>query len=218
MKLLLVEDEARLANSLATGLKQEGYTVDVVFTGPQGYELSLSGEYDLIILDIMLPGLDGLTICQKLRQEKINTPILILTAKSTIDDKLIGFGQGADDYLTKPFDFEELLARLTALSRRPKQIQNQILTLKNLTLDLTQKQASYQSKDIPLTTKEFQVLEYLARHPSKWVTKEELITRVWSYDSNILDNTIEATIKNIRRKINKEIIATRRGIGYQLSR
>ncbi len=198
MKILLIEDEVRLARSIATGLTDEGYVVDLAHDGSEGYDLAQSGEYDLLILDLMLPTLDGLSICKKLRAQKISLPILMLTAKSTLSDKVTGLNDGADDYLTKPFDFEELLARIRALSRRPAEL-----------LPTT--------RYPDLSVKESQLLEYLQRHPTRFITKQEIITRVWPYDSNILDNTVEVTIKNIRKKLTKTIIITRRGLGYQFA-
>jgi len=217
MKILLIEDEVRLAKNICTGLRQEGYVIDMVHDGLQGLDLAQTGEYDLLILDLMLPSLGGLDISKKLRSEKINTPILMLTAKSTLDDKVLGLNTGADDYLTKPFDFEELLARIKALLRRPLQYQPEIITKNNFTIDTKNQSIFYKNKEILLSQKEYQVLEFLVKNTKKWVAKEELISRVWSYESEILENTVEATIKNIRKKTNKSIILTKRGFGYRLS-
>lgn len=196
MKILVVEDEQRLARNLRAGLEAESHVVDLSFNGTEGYDLASSGDYDLIILDLMLPGQDGISICKKLRQEEVNSLILMLTAKSSTDDKVTGLNSGADDYLAKPFDFEELLARIKSLSRRPAQI-----VTPTAYLDLSQKES--------------QLLEYLQKAPSRFVNKAELLRRVWPYDTNILSNTIEATIKNIRQKVGKTIILTRRGLGYK---
>ncbi len=199
MKLLLVEDETRLAQSIKSGLVDEGYIVDIAHDGQLGYDLASSKDYDLIILDLMLPLQDGLTVCKKLRQEKNKTPIIMLTAKSSLDDKVLGLNLGADDYLSKPFDFEELLARINALLRRPSMIEDTFSSQPNMNL----------------SQKENQILDYLSKNSNRWISKEELIRRVWSYDTNVLENTVEVTIKNIRNKISKNIIKTRRGFGYQ---
>jgi len=221
MKILIVEDEHLIATSLKKGLEQERYTVDIAFDGNQGYDLAASGEYDIILLDLMLPGLDGISICQKLRSENIHAPILMLTAKSQIDDKIKGFNVGADDYLTKPFAFEELLARIRALSRRPQQTTNKVLTLADLTIDTTNYQVKRGTKEIRLSSKEYSLLECLVRHAGQILNKDQLIQYVWSYESDILPNTVEVYIRNLRQKIDqpfkKKLIQTIRGFGYKIS-
>ncbi|MCW1949550.1 MAG: response regulator transcription factor [Candidatus Shapirobacteria bacterium] len=221
MKLLIVEDEHLIATSLKKGLEQERYTVDIAFDGLEGYDLAASGEYDIILLDLMLPGLDGVSICQKLRSENIHTPILMLTAKSQLDDKVKGFDVGADDYLTKPFAFEELLARIRALSRRPQQTTNKVLSLADLTIDTTNYQVKRGTKDIRLSSKEYSLLECLVRHAGQILNKDQLIQYVWSYESDILPNTVEVYIRNLRQKIDqpfkKKLIQTIRGFGYKIS-
>jgi len=223
MKILIVEDEHLIANSVKKGLEQEKYTVDIAFDGLEGYDLASSGEYDLILLDLMLPNLDGLTICKKLRQENNHTPILMLTAKSQLEDKIIGLNSGADDYLTKPFAFEELLARIRALSRRPQKTNGKILTVGDLSLDTITYEVKRGNKNIQLSSKEYSLLECLIRHSNQILNKDQLIQYVWSYESDILPNTVEVYIRNLRQKIdipfkNKSpLIKTIRGFGYKIS-
>lgn len=221
MKILIIEDEHLIATSLKKGLEQEHYTVDIAFDGLEGYDLAASGEYDIILLDLMLPGLDGISICQKLRSENIHTPILMLTAKSQLDDKVKGFDVGADDYLTKPFAFEELLARIRALSRRPQQTTNKVLTISDLTIDTTSYQVKRGSKEIRLSSKEYSLLECLVRHAGQILNKDQIIQYVWSYESDILPNTVEVYIRNLRQKIDqpfkKKLIQTIRGFGYKIT-
>lgn len=222
MRILVVEDEHRIATAIKKGLEQEHYAVDVVFSGDEGYDLASSEDYDLIILDLMLPVMDGLEICKQLRSQKIHTPILMLTAKSQIQDKVSGLNTGADDYLTKPFSFEELLARIRALLRRPKQTEASILSLEDLKLDTIKLEVRRAEKEIFLTSKEFSLLEYLLRHPKMIVTKKQIIDHVWNYDSDILPNTVEVYIKNLRNKIDTPftdspaLIQTVRGFGYKI--
>ena len=221
MKILIVEDEHLIATSIKKGLEQEHYTVDIAFDGIEGYDLAASNEYDIILLDLMLPGLDGLSICQKLRTENIHTPILMLTAKSQLDDKVKGFNVGADDYLTKPFAFEELLARIRALSRRPQQTTGKILTVADLSIDTTNYQIKRGTKEIRLSSKEYSLLECLVRHAGQILNKDQIIQYVWSYESDILPNTVEVYIRNLRQKIDqpfkKKLIQTIRGFGYKIS-
>jgi DNA-binding response OmpR family regulator len=223
MKILIVEDEHLIANSIKKGLEQEKYTVDIAFDGLEGYDLASSGDYDLILLDLMLPGLDGLSICKKLRQENNHTPILMLTAKSQLEDKIIGLNSGADDYLTKPFAFEELLARIRALSRRPQKINGKILTVGDLSLDAVTYEVKRGNKNIQLSSKEFSLLECLLRHANQILNKDQLIQYVWSYESDILPNTVEVYIRNLRQKIDipfkgkEPLIKTIRGFGYKIS-
>ena len=222
MRILIIEDEHKIANSIKKGLEQELLAVDVTYTGIDGYDLASSEEYDLIILDRLLPGMDGVEICKKLREKQIHTPILLLTAKGQIHDKVEGLNAGADDYLTKPFAFEELLARVKALMRRPQTAIHTQLTLGNLTLDTVSYSVTRAGKSIELSNKEFILLEYLLRHQNKVVSKEQIINHVWDYDANILPNTVEAYIKLLRNKIDKPfkdkpLIHTLRGFGYKIS-
>ena len=222
MRILVVEDEHRIATSIKSGLVQERHTVDLAFRGDDGYDLASENSYELIILDRMLPGLDGLDVCRKLRSKNIHTPILILTAKSRTADKIEGLDGGADDYLTKPFSFEELLARIRALSRRPEKSVNNELKISDLSLDSKTFKVYRKSKAIELSKKEFSVLEFLMKNANKVISKEQLIENVWDYDADILPNTIEVNIRNLRNKIEKpfkdakSLIKTVRGFGYKV--
>jgi len=224
MKLLIIEDEHKIANSLKKGFEQEKYVVDLAFDGLEGYDLAFDGDYDLIILDLMLPSLDGGQICTKLRQENIHTPILMLTAKGQLQDKVEGLDSGADDYLTKPFAFEELLARVRALGRRPKQNLGMVLNCADLSMDTINFIVKRNGEIIDLTSKEFALLEYLMRHAKQTLSKDQIIAHVWDYDSDVLPNTVEAFIKSLRNKIDRPfpdsptLIQTVRGFGYRLGK
>lgn len=224
MKLLIIEDEHKIANSLRKGFEQEKYIVDVVYDGTDGFDLARDGHYDLIVLDLMLPGMDGKQICQNLRVEKIQTPILMLTAKGELRDKVSGLDLGADDYMTKPFAFEELLARIRALGRRPHQSLDMVLSCEDLAMNTTTFQVRRNNKIIELTSKEYALLEYLIRHSNQTLTKDQIIAHVWDYDSNILPNTVEVFIKSLRNKIDRpfpkspSLIRTVRGFGYKLGK
>ncbi len=223
MKILVVEDEIRLANAIKKGLELEKHVVDVTYDGNAGYDFASNQEYDVIVLDWMLPFKTGPEICQALRQNQVSTPILMLTAKSQTQDKVQGLDSGADDYLSKPFEFEELLARLRALIRRPPQVDHLILEYKGLTLDSSTATVTRAGKIISLTSKEFSLLEYLIRHPGQVLSKDHLVAHVWDYDADILANTVEVYIKNLRQKIDHpfsdlpSLIQTVRGFGYKLS-
>ena len=222
MRILVVEDEHRIANTIKKGLEQERYAVDVAYDGTQGFDMAATEEYDLLILDLMLPGIDGLTICRNLRKQNIQTPIIILTAKGQIQDKITGLDAGADDYLTKPFSFEELLARIRALLRRPKTSLKSVLSVEDITLDPAKYTVERDDVRISLSSKEFSLLEFLMRHAGIVQTKETIIAHVWDYDSDILPNTVEVYIRNLRNKIDipfknkKPLIQTIRGFGYKL--
>lgn len=216
MRILVVEDEHRIANTIKKGLEQEKYAVDVVYDGETGFDLASSEQYDVIVLDLMLPGMNGLQICKQLRQKQIHTPILILTAKGQVSDKVDGLDSGADDYLTKPFSFAELVARIRALVRRPQHTLNSKIIVADLTLDTTTYQVTWQDKQIKLSNKEFSLLEYLMRHPNMVLTKDQIIGHVWNYDADILPNTVEVNIRNLRHKIGPNLIQTRRGFGYKI--
>lgn len=222
MRILIVEDEHKIANSIKKGLEQELFAVDAAYDGTTGFDLAVGEEYDLIILDRLLPGIDGAEICKRLREKHIHTPILLLTAKGQINDRVEGLNAGADDYLTKPFAFEELLARVRALCRRPREILGTMLKVGNLTLDTLSFQVMRGTTSIVLSSKEFSLLEYLMRHANKVITKEQIINHVWNYESNILPNTVEVYIKLLRNKIDKPfsgkhpLIHTVRGFGYKI--
>lgn len=220
MKILVVEDEHLIANALKKGLEQEHYTVDLAFDGVEGFDLASTSEYDIVLLDLMLPKMDGLEICRQLRNLQIQTPILMLTARSQVEDKIKGLNSGADDYLTKPFAFEELLARIRALIRRPKNAAPEILTVGDLSLNLSTYEVTRLGKPISLSSREYSLLECLMRHANKILNKDQLIQHVWSYESDILPNTVEVYIRNLRQKIDKpfkkELIKTIRGFGYKI--
>ncbi len=218
MRIIIVEDNHKIANSIKTGLEQESYAVDVAYDGEDGFSLAASEDYDLIILDLMLPGIDGLEICRLLREEEnIHTPILILTAKGEIDDRVKGLNCGADDYLVKPFAFLELLARIRALLRRPKKNFNSVLRAGNLTLDTVNIEVKRGSKKIDLSKTEFALLEYLMRNKGKVLSKDQIISHVWDYDADVLPNTVEVYIGYLRKKLGRpDLIKTVRGFGYKL--
>lgn len=222
MKLLIVEDEHKIANSIKKGLEQEGHAVDIAYDGNNGYDLASSETYDVIVLDLMLPGMDGITINKKLREDNIHTPILILTARGQIEEKVEGLNAGADDYLVKPFAFAELLARIKALARRPKKSLSLVLKIQNLTLNTLSYEVKRADKEINLSKKEYALLEFLMRHPNRILSKDQITNSVWSYDSNILPNTVEVYIGYLRNKIDKPfpksplLIQTVRGFGYKI--
>ena len=222
MRILLVEDEHKIANSIKKGLEQESFAVDVAYDGISGYDFASSEEYDVIVLDRLLPGMDGVEICKKLREKGIHTPILLLTALGEVSERVEGLNSGADDYLPKPFAFTELLARIRALTRRPKSAIGSILSLGDLSLNTVSFEVKRGSISIPLSSKEFSLLEYLMRNPQKILTKDQIINHVWNYDSDILPNTVEVYIRNLRNKIDrpfdeKPLIHTIRGFGYKIA-
>jgi len=222
MKILIVEDEHKIANSIKRGLIQEGYTVDTAYDGQEGFDLASSEDYDVITLDLMLPTMDGVTICTELRKLGNHTPILMLTAKGQLDDRVNGLNSGADDYLPKPFAFAELLARIRALSRRPKKGLSETLTVSDLSLDSVSFDVIRSGTSVSLSKKEFSLLEYLMRHPGRTITKDQIIGNVWNYDADVLPNTVEVYIGYLRNKIDKAfpnlppLIHTVRGFGYRL--
>jgi DNA-binding response OmpR family regulator len=222
MRVLLIEDEHKIANSIAKGLEQETYAVDVCYDGTSGYDMAVGEEYDLIILDRMLPGMDGIELVKKLRDENIHTPVLMLTAKGQLDDRVEGLNSGADDYLVKPFAFVELLARAKALSRRPKQTVSPELSLGDLTVNTLNYEVRRAGKLIKLSSKEYALLEYLMHHKNTIITKEKIINHVWNYDSDVLPNSVEVYIKHLRDKIDApfnapSLIHTVRGFGYKIA-
>lgn len=222
MKVFIIEDEYRIANSIKKGLEQEGFVAYTCQNGSDGYEMALAEKFDVIILDIMLPEIDGIEICTRLRKNKINTPIIMLTAKSDVDDKIKGLNAGADDYLAKPFAFEELLARIRALIRRPSHAIEWELKCADLILNPETYKVFRNGKEIYLTKREFSLLEYMIRNQNKILTKEQIVNNVWDYDSEILPNTIEQYIRYLRTKVDKDfpklqpLIHTVRGFGYTL--
>jgi two-component system, OmpR family, response regulator len=223
MKILIIEDEERIGQTLKAGLTQEKYLVTHALDGSDGYLEAATGNYDLILLDLMLPGMDGISICKRLRAENIETPILMLTAKAQLEDKVTGLDAGADDYLPKPFSFDELLARVRALLRRPKGTLQTILGIDDLSLDRTSFEVIRGGKPLALTGREYAILEYLLLNKNKVLTKDQIINNVWDQDSDVLPNTVEVNIRNLRKKVdlpfrNKHsLIQTVRGFGYRIS-
>ena len=221
MKILIVEDDKKIADALKRGFEQKAHVVDVAYDGISGNDLALSENYNVMILDIMLPDIDGMTICNNIRHEGITTPIIMLTARDHIDDVVEGLNTGADDYLTKPFEFDELMARVHALSRRPKNLEDNFLKCCKISMDLVKKEVKVGKNTINLSKKEFSLLEFLLRNKERVVTKEEIIEHVWSFDTEILENTVEVYIAYLRNKIDKPFkthnIKTVRGFGYRIS-
>jgi DNA-binding response OmpR family regulator len=216
MRILVVEDEHLIAQSLKKGLEQENYAVDLAYTGTDGYDLAASETYDAIILDLMLPGMDGVAVCQALRKDGVHTPVLMLTAKTQVPDRVQGLDAGADDYLSKPFAFEELLARLRALTRRPQETVGTVLTSGEISLDTTRFAVTYQGKPVELSSREFALLEYMLRHKGTILTKDQIIEHVWNYEADILPNTVEVYIRKLRTKLGTKTIQTARGFGYKI--
>lgn len=224
MRILVVEDEHKIATAIKKGLEQENFAVDVVYDGEEGFDLASTEDYSVIILDLMLPKMDGISVCSKLREEDVHTPILMLTAKGELDDRVSGLNSGADDYLVKPFAFSELVARIRALTRRPKKALKSVLKVGDLELNTITFSAKRRSKEISLSRKEFALLEYLMRHSGQTLTKENIMRSVWDYDADILPNTVEVYIKYLRQKIDKSfpkshaMIKTVRGFGYKIEK
>ncbi|MBP9815659.1 response regulator transcription factor [Candidatus Woesebacteria bacterium] len=215
MRILCIEDERRIADTIKKGLEQESYAVDVAYDGLIGYDMASTENYDIILLDRMLPSMDGMKICAELRKNHIFTPILMLTAKSQIQDKVDGLNIGADDYLAKPFSFDELIARIRALSRRPSKTLLAQLRLSDIEINTNNQVVKRKDKNVNLSKKEYAILEYFMRNPEKIISKQEIIDHVWNFDADILPNTVEVNIRNIRQKIGHHLIKTIRGFGYK---
>ena len=201
MRILLVEDDVAIAQSLKEGLEDEAYAVDVAHDGDEGYRTAPADDYDVIILDVMLPEMNGYEVCRALRKDGNQTPILMLTARDAERDIVEGLDVGADDYLAKPFSFEVLLARLRALLRRPNEKLEEVLRVGDLTLDPSLKKVTRAAQEISLTAKEYGVLEYLMRNVGKVLSKEQIISHVWDFDADVLPNNVELFIMFLRRKI-----------------
>ena len=221
MRVLLVEDEARIADFITRGLSEQGYAVDVASDGDEALQWVDVVGFDLIILDVMLPGRDGIDVCRTLRKRGSQTPILMLTARDAVEDHVMGLDSGADDYLVKPFAFVELLARLRALIRRPPQAPTRVLAVEDLTLDTTTLEVARQGVAVELTTKERGLLEYLMRHPNQVLTRTMIAEHVWNYEFDNATNVIDVHIRNLRRKIDEafpvKLIETVRGAGYRIA-
>jgi len=223
MRILIIEDDHKIANALKKGLEQESYVVDVVYDGAVGIGRAIQSKYDLIILDRMLPGgVDGINICKAARDKNIHTHILMLTAKDKVRDRIDGLNAGADDYLIKPFAFEELLARVRALLRRPNHNIGEVLKVGDLLMDLANYKVTRKNQEIILSATEFRLLEYFMRNPNRILSKDNIIEHVWDYDADILPNTVEVYIGYLRNKIDKpfpkmpKLIQTIVGFGYKL--
>ncbi len=220
MRLLLVEDNKRLSDSLRMTLEDDGYAVDVAYDGLDGEEMGLMDVYDILILDIMLPGKDGIEVCRTLRNKRVRTPVLMLTARDALEDRVLGLDSGADDYLVKPFEVDELRARVRALLRRESATKTGILQIGDLILDPAMHTVKRGGRPIELTAKEFSLLEYLMRHPNHLITREMAEGHLWSYESLVASNVVDVYIRRLRRKIDEEsdvkLLETVRGAGYRI--
>ena len=221
MRILLVEDESRVAGFIAKGLREQAYAVDIASDGEQALYQAAVNQYDIVILDVMLPVKDGHTVCRELRASGFRTPILMLTARGAVDDRVEGLDSGADDYLAKPFDFKELLARLRALLRRPAGLRPQVLQVADLTLDTASHAATRAGKPVSLTAKEYALIEFLVLNQGRVVGREQIGQHVWDENFDPFSNVIDVYIKRLRAKldtgIGRRLIHTRRGEGYILS-
>ncbi len=221
MRILLVEDEMRLAHIVKKGLVEEGYAVDQTHDGEEGLYLATSEPYDVIVLDVMLPKIDGVKVCLELRKRQVTTPVLMLTAKTRVEDRVTGLDAGADDYLGKPFAFIELKSRVHALIRRNQKLPQTILQIDDLALDPLKHEAARAGKLITLTPKEFAILELLLRHKDEVVTRTQIMEHTWDYNFDSLSNVVDVFITTLRRKIDRgrkhKLIRTVHGVGYKIS-
>jgi two-component system OmpR family response regulator len=223
MRILIVEDEERIADFLQRGLRAEGHFSVIANDGEAGLSLALEGDFDLLLLDMMLPGLHGRDICQQLRMNKINTPLIILSAMDSLDDVIAGLRMGADDYMTKPFSFEELLARIETVMRRSSEIASdeQLLSIGPLTFDRQSLRFSVNGKDINMTAKELAIIELLMSHPGTLFSRERILSNVWGLNMDPLTNVVDVYIGKLRKKIDvpgdDSMIETVRGLGYRLN-
>lgn len=219
MKILVVEDEQKLNAAIVQGLRSRGYTVDAVFDGKEGERVAREHSYDCIVLDIMMPVMDGLTMCKNLRAAGVQTPVLFLTAKSDVHEKIAGFNVGADDYVAKPFSFDELVARIRAITRRAPSVQGDVLTLDALLLDTRSQVVTVHGKPVDLTLREYALLEYFLRNQNAVVTREDILSHVWDRFYDSLSNVVDVHLKNLRKKLPKDYakrIQTVWGKGYRL--
>ena len=221
MRVLVVEDEERIAEFIRKGLTENGYAVDVARDGEEALDWADIAGFDLIVLDVMLPVRDGFDVCRTLRTKGLRTPVLMLTARDAVEDRVSGLDSGADDYLVKPFAFTELLARLRALSRRPPQAQTTVLTVGDLVVDTATREVMRAGAVVELTTKEYALLEYLVRYAEQVLTRTMIAEHVWNYDFDNATNVIDVHVKNLRRKLDGDsaikLIQTVRGAGYRIS-
>jgi len=221
MRILVVEDDKKIASFISKGLREAGFAVDVSHDGEDGLHLGMTEPYDAAVVDIMLPGLDGLSLIERLRAEKIQTPVIILSAKRSVDDRVKGLQTGGDDYLTKPFSFSELLARIQALIRRAtRTTEPSTLTAGNLTIDLLTRQVRREDRDISLPAREFSLLEYLMRNKNRIVSKTSILEHVYDYSFDPQTNVVDVLVCRLRNKIDRDfdrkMIHTLRGMGYVL--
>ena len=218
MRILVVEDERDLNRIITKHLKKNNYSVDSCFDGQEALDFISYSEYDLIITDIMMPNVDGYEFIDKLRANKNNTPVIMLTAKDTLEDKIVGLDSGADDYIVKPFEFDELLARIRVLMRRNYGLATNIIQIEEVTLDLAKKQVAKSGEIIDLTGKEYEVLEYLMKNKGSILSRDQILNHVWDYEYEGASNIVDVIIKNIRKKLDRgegnTIIYTKRGLGY----
>jgi len=218
MRILIVEDEKKVAAFIKKGLEEETYAVDVAYDGEDGLHMGVENQYDLILLDLMLPIIDGLSVLSRLRDKKVETPILLLTAKDSVEDKVTGLNSGADDYLTKPFAFSELLARIRVLLRRGKADTKTVLQIDGLSLDLVSHKVKRHDEEIELTGKEYSLLEYFMRNQGKVLTRTMIAEHVWDYNFDTFTNVIDVYVNHLRKKIDKgypeKLLHTLRGVGY----
>jgi two-component system, OmpR family, copper resistance phosphate regulon response regulator CusR len=220
MRILIVEDERKLAGVLRRGLEEQGYAVDTAYDGEEGLVLAETEPYDLIVLDLMLPTLDGLAVCRQLRAHRRTMPVLMLTARDTVDDRVVGLDSGADDYLVKPFAFRELLARVRALLRRDSPSKDAVLRIADLEVNTASHEVRRAGKPVELTSKEYAVLEYFARNPNRVLTRTQIAEHVWNYDFVAESNVVDVYVRTLRRKLHDDrdprLLRTVRGTGYQL--
>jgi DNA-binding response OmpR family regulator len=220
MRILLVEDNRRLSDTLRATLQDDGYAVDAAYNGLDGEEMGLMSAYDILILDIMLPGKDGIAVCRALRNQRVRTPVLMLTARDALQDRVLGLDSGADDYLVKPFEVDELRARIRALLRRDSTAKTGSLQIADLELDPATHSVKRGDLPIELTAKEFALLEYLMRHPNHLITREMAEEHLWSYENLVASNVVDVYIRRLRRKIDDpceiKLLETVRGAGYRI--
>ncbi len=221
MKILIVEDEVKLNKGLKLGLERKGFAVDSAYDGEEGERLGKWNEYDLIVLDVMMPKRDGIEVCYNLRKAGKKMPIIMLTAKDAVEDKIVGLEMGADDYLGKPFSFDELIARIRSLLRRPALTAEDVYQIDELVLDTRSQKVTIKGKEVTLTLREYALLEYLMRNQDKVLTRDDLLEHVWDRNHDTLSNVVDVHIKNLRKKLPKkyaQLVETIRGKGFRFVR